>query len=92
MLEDFNVRIFAFTDEADRLAEEYVLRGVIPVKVRADAEHIAVCSVSGVEVLVSWNLRHIVNLRTKVMVKSINTELGYTTPSIVRPDEVLHHD
>jgi len=41
------------------------------------------------EALASWNLRHIVNLRTKMMVKTINTELGYITPNIVRPDEVL---
>jgi len=89
VIEEFNVRICVLTGEADRLAEEYVRRNVIPSKFRADAEHIAVCSVNGFEVLASWNLRHIVNLRTKMMVKTINTELGYITPNIVRPDEVL---
>jgi hypothetical protein len=92
LIEDFNVRIYTLIEEADRLAEEYVRRGVIPVKARADAEHIAVCSVNAIEVLVSWNLKHIVNLRTKMMVKTINTEMGYTTPNIVRPDEVLVDD
>jgi len=89
VVEEFRVQIRVLTDEADRLAQEYVRRNVIPSKFRADAEHIAVCSVNGFEVLASWNLRHIVNLRTKMMVKAINTELGYMTPDIVRPDEVL---
>jgi len=92
LIEDFMVRIYTLTDEADRLAEEYVRRDVIPAKARADAEHIAVCSVNAIEVLVSWNLRHIVNLRTKMMVKTINTEIGYITPNIIRPDEVLDDD
>jgi len=89
VIEGFNVRICPLTSEADRLAEEYVRRNVIPANVRADAEHIAICSVNGLEVLASWNLRHIVNLKTKMMVKDINTEMGYPTPNIVRPDEVL---
>jgi len=42
--------------------------------------------------LTSWNLRHIVNLRTKTMVKNINAEKGYITPDIVRPDEVFDGD
>lgn len=92
MIEEFKVRICPLTNEADRLAEEYVRRNVIPANVRADAEHIAVCSVSGLEVLASWNFRHIVNLRTKIVVKDINTEMGYPTPNIVRPDEVLEGD
>ena len=89
VIEKFKVRICPLTNEADRLAEEYVHRNVIPANFRADAEHIAICSVSGLEVLASWNLRHIVNLRTKMEVKDINMEMGYPTPNIVRPDEVL---
>jgi hypothetical protein len=81
-----------FTDEADQLAQEYIEKRVIPAKVRADAEHIAACSVNGIGVLTSWNLRHIVNLRTKMMVKSINAEKGYITPDILRPDEVFDAD
>jgi hypothetical protein len=60
-----------------------------PRKVTLDAQHIATCTVNSIEVLVSWNLRHIVNLRTKLIVKEINTEMGYFTPNIVRPDEVM---
>jgi len=42
----------------------------------------------GFDVLVSWNLAHIVKFKTKKMVRVINEELGYPVPEIVRPDEV----
>lgn len=62
---------------------------MIPAKYRADAEHIAVASVEGFDALASWNLRHIVKLKTKSLVKLINREMGCSVPEIIRPDEVL---
>jgi hypothetical protein len=76
------------TVKAMDLAGEYVKRGVIPARYRTDAEHIAVASVFGFDVLTSWNLSHIVKLKTKRLVKVINEEFGYPVPEIVRPDEV----
>lgn len=89
LLERHSVRIVSFTDEAYAIAEQYLVRNVIPRKVTPDAQHIAICAANSINVLVSWNLRHIVNLRTKLMVKEIKTQLGYITSSIVKPDEVL---
>jgi len=88
VIEAFNVKIVSMTGEAMDLAGEYVKRGVIPARYRPDAEHIAVASVFGFDVLTSWNLSHIVKLKTKRLVRIINEELGYLVPDIVRPDEV----
>ena len=88
-VEEHKIRILPLTREAMRLAGEYVGRGVIPARYRADAEHIAVASVGGVDALVSWNLSHIVKLKTKRMVKLINGKRGYSTPEIIRPDEAV---
>ncbi|KPV65369.1 MAG: hypothetical protein AOA65_0231 [Candidatus Bathyarchaeota archaeon BA1] len=88
VIETFDVKVVSMTVEARDLANEYVKRGVIPAMYRPDAEHIAVASVLGFDVLTSWNLAHIVKLKTKRMVRIINEELGYPVPEIVRPDEV----
>ena len=88
VIQRFKVRIIPMRAEAKKLAEEYVKRGMIPAKYRMDAEHIAIASVMGYDVLVSWNLTHIVRLKTKRMTYLINSERGYPTPEIVRPDEV----
>lgn len=88
VIQAFKVRVVSRPVEAVDLADEYVKRGMIPGRYRPDAEHIAVASVMGFDVLVSWNLAHIVKFKTKKMVRIINGELGYRVPEIVRPDEV----
>ena len=89
IIQEYRIKVVSITDMARRLAEEYVARGMIPGKYRADAEHIAIASVEGFDALASWNLRHIVKLKTKSMVKLINKEMGCSVPEIIRPDEVL---
>lgn len=84
----FGLKVAPRTSEARELADEYVKRGMIPGKYRMDAEHIAIASTMGYDVLVSWNLAHIVKLKTKRMVQIINREKGYMVPVIIRPDEV----
>jgi len=85
----YDVRTLHMNEDALILADQYIKQKVIPAKVAPDAQHIAVASISGMEVLVSWNLKHIVNLHTKLKVKEINSQLGYIVPDIVRPDEMM---
>lgn len=67
------------------LAEEYIVRGIIPLKHIEDAIHIAVASFHGLDVLVSWNFEHIVKLKTKREVNVINVLLGYNQLEIIEP-------
>ena len=57
------VERWAVTEAAESLAERYLQEGVIPARIRFDAQHIAVAAVAEVDVLVSWNFKHIVNLQ-----------------------------
>ena len=75
--------------EAKDLAEAYVAAGVLTVKMRADAQHIAIASVARVDVLVSWNFKHIVNLRRIHGYNSVNLRRGYPMLEIRAPREVL---
>lgn len=84
-----NVKIWLAGPQVRKLASLYVKRKVIPSQYYPDAEHIAAASLLGTDALVSWNLRHIVNLRTKSAVKEVNRTLGYRVPEILRPDEVV---
>lgn len=83
------IRVWRVDQRVWALAGLYLKTGVMPTEFAADAEHIAAATVLDAAVLVSWNLRHIVNVRTKMMVKEINSKFGYKVPDIVRPDEVL---
>ncbi len=50
------------TEEASELANRYIEEGVLTRSKHVDAQHIAIATLARVDVLVSWNFRHIVNL------------------------------
>lgn len=81
----------AFDQAAARLADEYLEAGVISPKNREDARHIATATVHSVDVLVSWNFRHIVNLDRITGYNSVNRRNGYNQLEIRSPAEILRY-
>ena len=49
--------------EADALASAYLAQKVVPRDYEDDALHVAVCSVARIGYLVSWNFKHLANVR-----------------------------
>ena len=74
---------------ARELAEAYIDAGVLTANMQADAQHIAMATVGRVDVLVSWNFKHIVNLRRIHGYNSVNLRKGYPMLEIRTPREVL---
>jgi len=81
-----------FDREASELAQEYLAAGVIGAPHLEDARHIATATVQRVDILVSWNFKHIVNLDRIRGYNSINLRLGYTLLEIRSPQEVLRYE
>ena len=84
LVKDFEL-LSTKSTEIRALAEEYVSRGIIPVKHIEDAVHIAVTTVNSLDILVSWNFEHIVKLKTKREVNAVNVLLGYNQIEIIEP-------
>lgn len=78
--------------EAFSLADAYIQRGILGPGSRSDALHVALATVGGVDVLVSWNFRHIVNLGRVRLFHSANLERGYPLIEIRSPLEVLDYE
>ncbi len=57
-----------------------------------DAQHIAIATVERVDVLVSWNFKHIVNLSRIRLYNGVNLKKGYPLLEIRSPKEVLHEE
>lgn len=72
------------------LADEYVKHGILRAGHIADARHVAIATVSGIDVLVSWNYRHLVNRRRREAFNGVNAILGYRSLEIVSPPEVFY--
>jgi len=84
-----DLREVEVNQEARELSARYIEAGIIPAKVEPDALHIAIATVHGLDVLVSWNLQHIVKTKTRREVNAINTLWGYRTIDLATPEEVI---
>ena len=88
----------SFPSVGSRLAQEGLVatdprqEGIIGPGSRADALHVALATVSRVDVLVSWNFRHIVNLGRIRLFQGVNLEIGYGLIEIRTPKEVLDYE
>ncbi len=77
-------------DEARGLARHYIEEGVVSEGYLVDAQHIAIATVSRVDVLVSWNFKHIVNLSKIRLYNAVNLKYGYPLLEIRSPREMLY--
>jgi len=84
-----SVEIVDLTPQALDLAEAYIREGAVGPGCNADAQHIAVATVARVDVLVSWNFKHIVNFRRIQLYNAVNLKQGYALIDIRTPREVL---
>jgi hypothetical protein len=78
------------TEESEELAEAYLRAGVIPAKKREDARHVAIATVAGLEIVVSWNHRHMANERKRTLFNAVNHLAGYERVLLIHtPFEVI---
>ena len=77
------------TAEAAALAEAYLAARVVPAASRVDALHVALASVARADALVSWNFKHLVQLRRIRGFHAVNVLRGYPLIEIRSPLEVI---
>ncbi len=82
------IELLSLSSEAEELAAAYLEDGAIGARMRADALHIALATVARVDVLVSWNFKHIVNLKRIHAYNAVNLKKGYPLLEIRTPREV----
>ena len=92
LLPQENVEVIPVTDEIKTLRDAYIRAGVLGKSSMEDAEHIAAASIAKVDVLISWNFKHIVNFAKIKGYHAINLLNGYGIISIHKPEEVLNYD
>lgn len=79
------------SEETIKLADDYLERGILTPKFADDALHIALASVANVDVLVSWNFKHIVHFDKIRRFTAVNIERGYKPLQIYSPREVTNY-
>lgn len=74
---------------AAALARALVDRGVIAKKSAADALHISIAAVHGIQYLLTWNMAHIANAELRPRIERVCRSEGFEPPVLCTPEELM---
>ena len=90
---EYNLPILRFNEKAEELASKYIEGEIIPIKKIEDAQHIALATIERMDILLSWNFKHLANVNKREKVKLLNEKEGYFYPlDLLTPLEVMYED
>jgi predicted nucleic acid-binding protein len=61
----------------------------LPARAAADAVHIALCVVNGIDYLLTWNCTHNANAANRPIIEAVCDSFGFEAPVICTPEELL---
>ena len=81
--------VIEISDNVKDVAESLIFKCSIPENSYYDALHIAICAVYGIDLLLTWNCKHLANPFMLPKIYSVLQALGYSSPLIVTPEQLL---
>jgi len=87
-----NIELVELTEEVTELSKKYLSEGVLAKSKLVDAQHIAIATVNNVDLIVSWNFKHIVNIDKIRGFNAVNLKMGYSIIDIRSPWEVISYE
>ena len=88
-LAEIDYTTYELNDEVYRLANEVIEKGILTEKSYDDCTHIAVAVINKCDVIVSWNFKHMVNIKTIKGIRTITDLKGYSAIEITTPETLL---
>jgi hypothetical protein len=80
------------SEDVLELRSAYLDAGIVSPRWSQDALHVAVATVSGCSLIVSWNFKHIVHFQKIPRYNAVNTMRGYAHIGIFSPLEVIQYE
>ena len=84
--------ILMVTTEVIDLANKYLNEKVIGEISKDDCLHISLATINKIDILVSWNFKHIVNIKRIRGYNAINIMNVYSTIEIRSPKDLIDHE
>lgn len=91
-LDQIEYTIIETDEDTVELAEKFIDLGFIKRKSYDDCRHIAAAILSGCDFIISWNFKHIVNVKTIRGIKAVTTYEGYKDLMIYPPSALLEEE
>ena len=86
----YSAEIVTVSEDVIELSKAYAREGHFSKNMLVDTLHIAAATVHHIELITSWNFKHIVNLDKIRIYNSVNLKFGYPFIEIRTPREILH--
>jgi len=86
------LELVQISNEAILLADQYLKENVVGKTSRSDCLHIALATLNNVDILASWNFKHIVNVNRIRGYNSVNYKFGHKILEIRTPREILEYE
>ena len=90
LISDLN--LLEISEEVTNIATIYIDRLVMPRDGAGDALHLALASFYSMDVLLTWNCKHLANPNKFGQIEQLNNELGLSTPLMTTPLNYLSED
>jgi predicted nucleic acid-binding protein len=92
LIDEFQPIELEMDASVEELSEKYTSAGIVPSKYENDVIHIAYAVANEMDVVVSWNMKHIVKLKTRMEINGINKIYGYKEIELCTPAEVIENE
>lgn len=89
MLSKINYTLLEISPEVNNIANRIVKLGILTSKSFTDCQHIAAAAVNECDYILSWNFKHMVNIKTIRGVKVVTQLEGYKSIDIINPSMLL---
>jgi hypothetical protein len=88
-LVEFAATMVPVTVEAELLAQQYTAARIIPARFQDDLLHAAVAVCARLDMIVSWNMKHLANPKKVALINAVNRQEGWPLIRIHTPQEVM---
>lgn len=82
------IKLLQVTDDAEALTRRILDSGLLPLDADRDAAHIALATIYEMDILLSWNCRHIANASIQARLRRLAEQMGFALPVLCTPDEM----
>ena len=90
LIDEIDPIVLNLATEAEDLADIYIQRKIIPDKKAEDALHVAIATLEELDAVVTWNYKHLANIRKAELFFGVNLEQGFHKKvEIITPWEVI---
>ena len=88
-LAEIKMNVISIDDEMINMVKKILDLKILTDKSKDDCFHISAAMVTGCDYLLSWNFKHLVNIRTINGVRAIASLNGYSSIDIITPEFLL---